>query len=112
MTPQASQTNQSQRQAQPRQAQAKNKKKAKPRRRKTSQEEEEEETSQEEEEAKIQMYRIRMYREILPQSESDWGGFLYTFELGLLSCLVLQFGCPKHFMTSIALPPESTQVGG
>ena len=26
-----------------------------------------------------------MYRGILPQSDSDWGEFLYTFDLGLLS---------------------------
>ena len=26
-----------------------------------------------------------MYRRILPQSDSDWGEFLYTFDLGLLS---------------------------
>ena len=27
----------------------------------------------------------QMYRGILPQSDSDWGEFLYTFDLGLLS---------------------------
>ena len=32
-----------------------------------------------------------MYRGILPQSDSDWGEFLYTFELGLFSCSLVTF---------------------
>ena len=44
--------------------------------------------------------KIQMYRGILPQSDSDWGEFLYTFDLGLFS-LVLLDTQPSIFMIYI-----------
>ena len=35
----------------------------------------------------------QMYRGILPQSDSDWGEFLYTFDLGLSTLYLCIFVC-------------------
>ena len=39
--------------------------------------------------AKASQPKIQMWRGILPLSDSDWGEFLFTFELGLLSLVLL-----------------------